>query len=127
MLPLALLLACADAPPLPSAATVRAVWLADLDLDPATVRSGTVGMFVFVPGSRADDIIGRWCVEAAGPGDVLRVVSFAQGETDEGLDVAPPMVVEGELVVIRHPAWGQFRAVVELQVQEAGRVAFCQQ
>jgi len=42
---------------------------------------------------------------------VLRVVSFVQGETDEGLDVVAPIVVEGELVVIRHPARGQFRAV----------------
>ena len=48
--------------------------------------------------------------------------SFAKGETDEGLDVAQPILVEGELVVIRHPARGQFRAVVELQVREARRV-----
>ena len=47
---------------------------------------------------------------------------FAVGETDEGLDVLQPIVVEGELVVIRHPARGQFRAVVELQVREARRV-----
>ena len=53
---------------------------------------------------------------------MLRVVSFAQGETDEGLDIAAPLVVEGVLVVIRHPARGQFRAVVELQVREARRV-----
>jgi len=50
---------------------------------------------------------------------VLRVVSFAAGETDEGLDVAQPIVVEGVLVVIRHRARGEFRAVVELQVREA--------
>jgi hypothetical protein len=80
------------------------------------------GRFVFVPGSRPDDAPGCWCVEAAGAGDVLRVVSFAAGETDEGLDVAQPIVVEGELVVIRHPARGEFRAVVELQVREARRV-----
>src|SRR5262245_39358054 len=30
------------------------------------------GRFVFVPGSRADDATGRWQVEAAGAGDVLR-------------------------------------------------------
>jgi hypothetical protein len=60
--------------------------------------------------------------EAAGDGDVLRVVSFAKGETDEGLDVLAPIVVEGELVVIRHPARGKFRAVVEVQVREARRV-----
>ena len=91
------------------------------------MKSGTVGLFVFVPGSRADDVTGCWCVEAAGAGDVLRVVSFAKDETDEGLDVAQPLVVEGELVVIRHPARGQFPAVVELQVREARLVAFCQQ
>src|SRR5262245_566336 len=116
---LALLQADMPSPPT-DAATVRAVWLADLD--PATVRSGTVGMFVFVPGSRPDDVTGHWCVEAAGAGDVLRVVSFAEGETDEGLDIAAPIVVEGELVVIRHPARGEFPAVVELQVREARRV-----
>ena len=86
------------------------------------MRSGTVGMFCSVPGSRADDVTGRWCVEVAGAGDVLRVVSFAKGETDEGLDIAAPIVVEGELVVIRHPARGQFPAVVELQVREARRM-----
>jgi len=53
---------------------------------------------------------------------VLRVVSFAKGETDEGLDVAQPIVVEGELVVIRHPAREEFPAVVELQVRDARRV-----
>ena len=109
-----------DIAPLPSTDTIRAVWLADLD--PARVRPGTFGLFVFVPGSLADDDAGFWQVEAAGNGDVLRVVSFAAGETDEGLDVLAPLVVEGELVVIRHPARGQFRAVVELQVREARRV-----
>jgi hypothetical protein len=39
-----------------------------------------------------------------------------------GLDVERPVVVEGELRVIRHPARGQFPAVVELQVREARRV-----
>src|SRR5262249_53537907 len=108
-----------DVPQPADASTIPVVWLADLD--PATVKSGTVGRWVFVPGSRADDVTGRWCVEAAGAGDVLRVVSFAQGETDEGLDVAQPIVVEGVLVVIRHPARGEFRAVVELQLREARR------
>jgi len=46
---------------------------------------------------------------------VLRTVQFARGETDEGLDVAAPVVVEGELVLIRHPARGQFPAVVEAE------------
>jgi len=75
-----------------------------------------------VPGSRADDVTGHWCVEASGAGDVLRVVSFAVGETDEGLDVLVPIIVEAVLLVIRHPARGQFRAAVELQVREARRV-----
>jgi hypothetical protein len=52
---------------------------------------------------------------------VSRTVQFARGETDEGLDVAAPVVVEGVLWVIRHPARGQFPAVVELQVREALR------
>ena len=110
----------ASADPGPPSATVRASWL--VDLHPDRVQPGTVGRFVFVPDSRPDDVTGRWCVEAAGPGDVLRVVSFAKGETDEGLDVAQPVVVEGVLLVIRHPARGEFRAVVELQVREARRV-----
>ena len=93
-------------------------------LHSATVRSGTVGMFCSVPGSRPDDVTGHWCVEAAGPGDVLRVVSFAKGETDEGLDVAKPIVVEGELVVIRHPARGAFPAVGKLQVRGARKVTY---
>ena len=33
-----------------------------------------------------------------------------------------PIVVEGVLVVIRHPARGEFPAVIELQVREARRV-----
>jgi hypothetical protein len=36
--------------------------------------------------------------------------------------VVQPIVVEGELVVIRHPARGEFQAVVELRVREARRV-----
>jgi len=82
---------------------------------------------VFVPGSAPDEVDGRVLVEAAGPPGVLRTVHFAASETDEGLDLAQPMVVEGVLLVIRHPARGQFRAVVELQVREARLVAFCQQ
>jgi len=54
---------------------------------------------------------------------VLRTLSFATGETDEGLDVAQPIVVEGVLVVIRHPARDQFRAVVKLQVRGSIRAA----
>jgi hypothetical protein len=58
----------------------------------------------------------------AGPPGMLRTVQFARGETDEGLDVARPVVVEGVLVVIRHPRRGEFPAVVELQVRAARRV-----
>jgi hypothetical protein len=113
---LALLLFAGPSPP-PSAATVRAVWLADLQ--PATVRSGTVGRFVFVPDSRTDEVDGCVGVEAAGPPGVLRMAVFAAGETDEGLDVAQPIVIEGLLLVIRHPAQGEFPVVVELQVRES--------
>jgi hypothetical protein len=98
---------------------VRAVWLADLH--PDRVQPG-FGRFIFVPGSATDEVDGHVEVEAAGPPGVLRTISFARGETDEGLDVAEPVVVEGVLVVIRHPARGEFRAVVELQVREARRV-----
>ena len=77
---------------------------------------------MFVPDRCPDEVNGHVEVDAAGPPGVLRTVSFANGETDEWLDVAAPIVVEGVLVVIRHPAWGQFRAVVELQVREAWRV-----
>jgi hypothetical protein len=59
---------------------------------------------------------------AAGPPGVSRTVQFGEGETDKGLNLLRPIVVEGELVVIRHPARGQFPAVVELQVREARRV-----
>src|SRR5262249_46496230 len=69
----------------------------------------------------SDKVAGRILVEAPGLPGVLRTVSFAKGETDEGLDVAQPIVVEGELLVIRHPARGEFPAVVELQVRKAGR------
>jgi hypothetical protein len=72
---------------------------------------------VFVPSSPPDEVDGRVLVEAAGPPGVLRTVSFARGETDEGLDIAQPIVVEGVLVVIRHPARGQFPAVGEVQVR----------
>src|SRR5262245_21548393 len=78
-----------------SADTARASWLANLD--PSLVQPGP-GRFVFLPRSRADDVAGYWQVEAAGAGDVLRVVSFARGETDEGLDIAAPIIVEARRV-----------------------------
>jgi hypothetical protein len=119
MLLLAAILAL-DIPPLPSADTTQARWLADLD--PDRVQPGP-GRFVFVPDSPVDEIDGHFEIEAAGwsPG-LVRTVQFVKGETDEGLDVAEPIVVEGVLVVIRHPARGEFPAVVELQVREARRV-----
>ena len=52
----------------------------------------------------------------------LRTISFAKSESEEGLDALAPIVVEGVLRVIRHPARGEFRAVVELQVRGARRV-----
>ncbi|HKB34881.1 MAG TPA: hypothetical protein VKD72_00410 [Gemmataceae bacterium] len=80
------------------------------------------GQFAFVLGSATDEVDGCVLVAAAGSPGVLRTAHFAAGQTDEGLDRAQPIVVEGELVVIRHPARGEFRAVVELQVREARRV-----
>ena len=81
-----------------------------------------LGRFVSVPGSATDEVDGRVLVQAAGPPDVMRTVQFARGDTDEGLDVAQPIVVEGVLTVIQHPARGQFPAVIELQEREARRV-----
>ena len=45
--------------------------------------------------------MGYWQVEAAGPPGCLRVVAFHPAEDDQGLDIAAPIVVEGEVVVIR--------------------------
>src|SRR5215471_3570476 len=66
------------------------------------LRGDTVGRFVFVPDSLVDEHDGCYGVEAAGPPSVSRTVQFAKGESDEGLDVARPIVVEGELHVIQH-------------------------
>jgi hypothetical protein len=79
----------ADASPPTSSAPVRAVWLADMAPDRV---QPSPGRFVFVSGSAADEVDGRVLVEAAGPPGVLRTVSFAKGETDEGLNVARPVV-----------------------------------
>ena len=113
------LLVAADLPSPPAASTVRAVWLADLTAE--TAHQGH-GRFVFVPDSLVDEHDGCYGVEAAGPPGVSRTVQFARGESDKGLDVVAPIVVEGVLRVIRHPARGPFPAVVELQVREARRV-----
>jgi len=117
---LALLLASADLPSPADASTVRAVWLADLT--PEQVTSPMHGRFVFVPNSLVDEHDGCSGVEAAGPPGVLRTVCFARGESDEGLDLVQPIVVEGELRVIRHKPSGPFRGFVELRVTGARRV-----
>ena len=65
---------------------------------------------------------GRVHVKAADRPCVPRVLMCAAGETDDGLDVVQPIIVEGVLVVIQHPTRGEFPAVVELQVREARRV-----
>ena len=85
------------------------------DLAPDHVCS-TVSRFVFVLDSRPDEVDSCVSIEATGPPGVLRTVFFARGETDEGLDLVQPIVVEGVLAVIGHPAQGPFPAVVELQV-----------
>ena len=77
--------------------------------------------------SYPDEVDGRVLVEGAGPTGVQRKVHFAAGETDEGLNVAQPIVVESVLTVTGHPARGGFRAVVGLRVREARLVALCQQ
>src|SRR5438067_181266 len=66
-----------------SAATVRAVWLADPA--PDRVRTGPAGRFVFIPDSRPDEVDGSIVIDAAGPPGVLRTVQFARGQTDKGL------------------------------------------
>jgi len=73
-------------------------------------------------GAPAAIVDGRVLVEPAGPPGVLRTTSFAKGQTDEGLDLLRSIVVEGVLVVIRHPARGEFPAVVELQIRATWRV-----
>jgi hypothetical protein len=120
-LALALLL-FADAPAPPVADTAPTLDLAGLTPERAAALAGKPGRFVFVPGSRPDDVAGFWQVEAEGPPGCLRVVAFDPGEDDEGLDVVAPQVVQGVLVVIRRPARGEFRAVVELRVRDARRV-----
>ena len=75
-----------------------------------------------VSGSAFDEVEGQVLVEIAGLPDVLRTVSLTRDETDEQLDVTRPVVVAGVLVVIRHPARGQFPGVVELQVRDVRRV-----
>src|SRR5262245_39755859 len=65
------------------------VWLADLA--PEQVTAPTHGHFVFVLDSLVDEHDGCYGVEAAGPPGVSRTVQFAEGESDEGLDVAAPV------------------------------------
>jgi hypothetical protein len=67
----ALVLSClllADAPPPPAGAeTVPVRELALLAPADAALLAGRPGRFVFVPGSLASEVEGRWQVEAAGP------------------------------------------------------------
>jgi hypothetical protein len=81
---------------------------------------GKPGRFVFVPGA-PDNVAGSWQGEAGGPPGCLRIIAFEASEDDEGLDVVAPQVVEGVLVLIRHPARGEFAAVAELQGRDARR------
>jgi len=94
-----------------------------LRFEPRSQRSDEGARFVFVPDRCPDEVNGHVEVDAAGPPGVLQTVHFANRETDAGLDVAKPIVVEGVLEVIRHPAWGQFPAVIELQGRESRLVA----
>jgi hypothetical protein len=95
--------------------TSRATWFAG--------RVRRPGRFVFTPGSRPDDATGGlWCVEGEGLDACVRTVYFALGEDDAGLWDAAPIVVEGTLVQLYHPARGQFRAVLELRLVGARRV-----
>src|SRR5215470_3455105 len=96
--------------------TVPTLDLAALTPERAAALAGKPGRFIFVPGSRPDDVAGFWQVEADGPPGCLRVIAFDPIEDDEGLDVLASRVVEGVLLVIRHPARGEFPAVTELQV-----------
>jgi len=108
--------------PRPPADTVATLDLARLTPGRAALLAGRPVRVSFVPDSRADDVLGVWAVEAAGPPGWLRIVTFAPGEGDEGLGVVAPQVVGGVLVLIRHPAPDEFPAVAELQVREARRV-----
>ena len=120
-LALALLL-FADAPAPPIGDTVPTLDMATLTPERAAALVGKPGRFVFVPGSRPDDVAGFWQVEAEGSPGCLRVVAFDPSEDDEGLDVLAPQVVEGVPVLVRHAARGEFPAVAELQVRDARRV-----
>ena len=54
--------------------------------------------------------------------DTGRDARRSKGLGDDGLDILAPVVVEGVLVVIHHPAWGEFPAVEEVLVREGRRV-----
>src|SRR5262245_49697893 len=96
--------------------------MAALTPERAAALAGRPRRFVLVPGSRPDDVAGFWQVEAEGPPGCLRIIAFDPSEDDEGLDVVAPQVVEGVLVVTRHPARGAFPAVAQLQGRDARRV-----
>src|SRR5262245_66450922 len=112
----------ADAPTPPTGDTVPTLDMATLTPERAALLAGRPVRASFVPDSRADDVLGVWAVEAAGPPGCLRVVAFDPGEDDEGLDEVAPQVVGGVPVLTRHPARGAFPAVAELPVRDARRV-----
>src|SRR5262249_47617216 len=83
------------------------------------------GRFVFVPASHLGVYAGCVVMEAAGPAGVLRCVEFDPSEPEVIMDAPArpsPIVVEGVLVVRRHPAQGGSPAVKEVLVREARRV-----
>jgi hypothetical protein len=108
-LPLALLL-LADAPSPAPGEMVHAHDFARLT--PHSALVGRAVRVVFTPDSAMGELRGGPWVEAAGPPDgAVRTVAFAPGESEDGFDVAAPLVAEGRLAVLRTPA----------RVVEAGR------
>jgi hypothetical protein len=114
------LLLFADLPPPTPPELAQVVDLATVA--PGGPQVGQPGRFVFTPGSKPDDDLGHWAVEAEGPGDAVRCIYFAPGEDDRGLWDAAPIIVEGTLVQLYHPARDGFVAVVELRLEGARRV-----
>ena len=73
----------ADAPAPLTADTVATLDLATLTPGRAALLAGRQVRVSFVPDRRADNVLGVWAVEAAGPPGCLRVVAFDPGEDDE--------------------------------------------
>ena len=127
-----LIFADARAPPT-RADTVPTLDLSALTPERTALLAGRPVRVSFVPDSLADDVLGVWAVEAAGTPGCLRIIAFDPGEDDEGLDVLAPQVVEGVLVLIRHPArgssppWPSCRGGTRgggLRWPRAGRISF---